>query len=307
MKRKVVKQLKKFLCRGMATLFLILPCMPVGVYADEITSSSTLTTAYSIEELLEMDDSACLAALLQEGLVLPEVYAQNLEHTATLVKKLLTDIQVHHVSPNNLPYSYTYLAELSTRIYMLVEPNSYDLLVSPGYYVMVDSTPIGSWSNNYLYYNCYAYALRRSDKAINPGYFSGESFNMDMTVQQMAEVVRKDLDTLGYYSRKTTVKPSSIESYESIICIRKSSDGEDYHFMRGNSALTTWNHKPGQSQPLRWKYTTPSYKNWTNEMSRGNVSIAPTHTYTGTICYIIYYSKSGPGPSPQSIENPIES
>ncbi len=295
MKRKVVKQLKKFLCRGMATLFLILPCMPVGVYADEITSSSTLTTAYSIEELLEMDDSACLIALLQEGLVLPEVYTENMEYTAGLVKRLLVDIQSGYATPDALPYNYTELAELSKRIYALVQsslPDASTCASTYSTYTLQQSTPIGSWSDSYMNYNCYAYAIRRTTSDINPGSLSGRSYNIEMSIETISSIICSDLNSLGYSSYRSTSKPSSIESNQYVICVRKSLD--DYHLMRGNTACTTWQHKPGHTQPLKWNYTTPGYAKWIREYYRKGVAYEGTpktdpYKYQGTIYYIVYW------------------
>ena len=65
---------------------------------------------------------------------------------------------------------------------------------------------------------------------------------------------------------------------------------------------SSWLHKPGASVPLRWNYTSPTYKSWTDEGIFSDGYYPGTHTYNSTIYYIIYWAKGGPGPDINSLD-----
>ena len=99
-------------------------------------------------------------------------------------------------------------------------------------YTLQDSTPIGSWSNNYLNYNCYAYALGITS-GVQPGHYSGEPFALTMPVSDMADVVLADPEALGYWGYTSSTKPAALlDPYFKVIAIRKAVTNEDYHFMK---------------------------------------------------------------------------
>lgn len=170
-------------------------------------------------------------------------------------------------------------------------------LYSTNSYSLVDSTVVGSWNDSYLYYNCYGYSIKKYNNLDNPGDYSGQSFSISMSVDQIAHLVQDDLDFLGYWSSKSTTRPTSLASWEQAICVRKGT--YDYHFMR--YTVAKWYHKPGNTNPLKWNYASPGYKIWTNECSFMNIAYAPTITYNSQIYYIKYWAKDGPGPQHQSV------
>lgn len=169
-------------------------------------------------------------------------------------------------------------------------------------YTLVNSTVIGSWSNTYTEYNCYGFSIGNHVYK-DPGYHSNQSFSMSLPIASMADLVIADLNALGYWALKTTTKPSSLNSYEKVVAIRKGSD--DYHFMKGDTSGNDWTHKPGGTNPLRWNYSSPGATIWTNEYSYFNISSPGTLTYNSTIYYIKYWLKNGPGPQPTKIDPAI--
>ena len=111
-----------------------------------------------------------------------------------------------------------------------------------------------------------------------------------------------DLNNLGYWGYKTTTKPTSRpDNYFRVICVRKNSNGFDYHFMKmQGSSLNSWTHKPGDSQPLKWKYSSPGAKVWTNEAINNKGTHEPDLKYDSDIYYILYKGKNDPGIKPNS-------
>ena len=66
--------------------------------------------------------------------------------------------------------------------------------------------------------------------------------------------------------------------------------------------LTNGRINPGGTLPLKWKYSSPGQKVWTNESSIKGVSYAPAVTYNSSIYYIVYKHKSPPGIQPTSMD-----
>lgn len=276
---------------------MVLALIPVNSVFAQPKSS------IDIGAMLKMTDQDVLSSMLNKGLELPSSYQEDMVYTAHVVKLILSDYKKGVGSPDNIPYNYTELVSLAQNIYRTIgiaSRDSYLMNVQATTYTLQDSTVIGSWSDSYLNYNCYSYSLGKTSNAVDPGYYSGGSFSMSLSISAMATLVQNDLGVLGYWSTKTTTKPSSLNSYEYLICIRKGS--EDYHFMRSGSTNTSlWRHKPGRTNPLKWKYSSPGYKTWTNENSRYNVCYSGSVTYNSSIYYIRYWSKNGPGPQPSRI------
>ena len=112
----------------------------------------------------------------------------------------------------------------------------------------------------------------------------------------MADDVLVDLSRQGYWGYKTTTKPAKLpDKYFRLICIRKNTSNIDYHFMKKYSSVDSWAHKPGGTQPLKWKYSSPGTKAWTNECVYKGIAYSPTIEYNSTIYYILYKSKNDPG------------
>ncbi len=151
-------------------------------------------------------------------------------------------------------------------------------------YTLVNSTVYGSWSNTFLNYNCYSYGLSNTTQWLTPGDLSGGGFSIDMSISQMADLVINDLTQMGFSAYKTTTKPTTISGSNIVLAIRKGIS--DFHVMKAIT-VNTWRHKPGNTNILTWKFTSPGYTTWTNEGSFNGVTYAPSTTYTSSIYYIV--------------------
>ncbi len=266
-----------------------------------VNEENSISSSLSVRDLESQSGAECIRTLESYGLELPEVYKNDETLAENSVKMIISDLNSGVFSSGAIPYNYTELVKLARQIYSIVQ--TYDSSYKAA--SLQDSTVIGSWNNSYLNYNCYGYALGRSDSFVNPGAFSNQSFNMGLSISEMADLVRDDLSSLGFYSSKSLTKPSSLASYvDGLICIRKGAG--DFHFMLGANSTTYWTHKPGNTNPLKWNYTLPSAKVWTNEAVFQNSYVPSTTTYTSSIYYIQYWAKSGPGPIEQSVPDEIE-
>lgn len=289
-------KLWRIVCMILVVTLALVPVHPVAAHAQ---------SADGVGAMLQMSDRDCLSALQAKGLELPAVYQHDPDYAAQVVRMILTDYQKGMANPDSVPYNYTELVALAQNVYRTIGAATNAVsgqgVQAAAAYTLKDSTVIGSWKDSYTNYNCYLYALgKTSGGKHNPGYYSGQSFSMSLSISAMANLVIDDLSTLGYWATKTSAKPTSLQSYESVMCMRKGT--ADFHFMKGSHSTTSWTHKPGLTNPLTWKYTTPNYKTWTNECSVYDVCYAGDLTYTSTIYYIRYWSKNGPGPQPNAID-----
>ena len=276
--------------------FLVMMLMPQISYAND--SKITKGTILSLEkgELLEF--------LQKEGLVLPRYY----ENHKDVAENFVTDF---------IPLILSGRVDTSVRAFNLQDSNEMlknleTILVKQGLlnrtriktfavnnYKLKDSTPIGSWSDSYSHYNCYAYSIGRT-KWRQPNGYEGSGYDCTKSVSKIADEVLKDLNKFGYWGYKTTTKPASRpDNYFRVICVRKNSKDYDYHFMKMHgSSLNSWSHKPGTSQPLKWKYSSPGAKVWTNELIDYTGTHAPVINYDSEIYYILYKGKNDPGIQP---------
>jgi len=252
---------------------------------------------------LSPEDS--LDLLLKNGLKMQPVYENNRDIAIETVYAILEGMRNSGLKVST--FNYTQAVELSNRVFKIVEiDDKYSNNPSKAsLYTLQDSYVVGSWNNSYINYNCYMYALGYTNMYVDPGYFStGNSFSPTAplpSVSNIATLIVNDLNALGYNAYKTTTKPTSLSSWEKVICVRRATT--DYHVMKG-LGVNNWYHKPGQTNPLNWKYTSPGYKNWTTEHSVNNVSYSGDSTlYKGTIYYIRYWSKTGPGPGVRSFND----
>ena len=264
------------------TLFLILSFTLFGDSYNVNAKASSQTLPVST-----MSEEECLSFIKEKGINIPKDYQDDGE----LIKKLIIDAQT--LPEGCYPYNNTELVKLAKDIRRVVNQTEG---VRASSYQLQDSTVWGSWSDSYLDYNCYGFAINRTSDFVNPGYYSNQSFSRSLSIDDMASLVIDDLDKLGYWSYSTNRKPteSSLATYERAICIRKGS--KDYHFMKLMGS--TWRHKPGNTAILSYNYSNPDIKaSWSNELSFRGVAYAPTIWYDSSVKYIIYWSKDvGPQP-----------
>ena len=290
---------KKLLSIVSILLSVVLFSSPAMVYAADLQ-------ALTKEEILSMDQSELLSFLQEEGLVLPEDYDVHItEMSEPFVYKYTPLILEGKIDSSVRRFNYEPSNQMLFRLYAVLDRLGLaeDHLTAPmDSYALQDSTPIGSWSNNYLNYNCYAYALG-STAWVQPGAYSGEPFALTMPVSDMADVVLADLEALGYWGYTSSTKPAALlDPYFKVIAIRKAVTNEDYHFMKMYGSLNAWAHKPADTQPLKWNYSSPNSKDWTNERMTASGALPPDIIYDSNIYYILYKSTNDPGIQPRSAE-----
>ncbi len=115
---------------------------------------------------------------------------------------------------------------------------------------LLGSTVYGDWDENFSKYNCYAYALGKTDKFYEIGSFYGKIASAyDRPIEKLAERTELDLESLGYecinIEKNHYVEPLSSQK---LICLRKSKT--DFHFMKYVNG--EWLHKPGGTWILRY-------------------------------------------------------
>lgn len=240
--------------------------------------------------LSSMSDGQLLFFIADKGIVIPDDL-KNTPELTQFIKSVITQVEISPGSP--LPYNYTVTRDFAEQIKEAVnnyyKVNVMDNITSS--YTLQDSVVHGSWSESFLNYNCYGYAIN-TRHFVNPGHYSGRSFSMSMSISQMADNVVSDLDVLGFWAVKTSTRPTSLASWEYAVAIRKGSI--DYHLMRFSAS--NWLHKPGNTAILRWLSSDPGGKIWTNEHSFRGVSYPSNTTYNSSIVYVRYWRKDGPGP-----------
>ena len=295
-RRKPVKIIKTILL--ITVLFFNCSMMPS--YARMNSS-----TEINADELLSLSSQEALEVLLYNGLDLPADFAAHPDLAESFVDNYLSRIIDGSLDTASPVFNYPQSNELLKNIKStLVEMGILQVSSSiPSRYSLVDSTPLGTWINDYAYYNCYAYSIGHiSQGFIVPGdiYTSGggnNPFSMTMSVDQMASLVLQDLNYMNYWGYTLSYKPATLpDQYFRIIALRKNTNNVDFHFMKMHAnSLNSWAHKPSWTQPLLWNYTSPGYKNWTNEAVYSNYTYEPTTTYNSQLVYILYKSYSDPG------------
>ncbi len=165
------------------------------------------------------------------------------------------------------------------------------------------NTTFGAWSDSFLDYNCYGYALGRKDWChigqfanieldVTKGYNCNGAYvvSLNNSIQELAEFTVKDLRSLGYPC-VSSVKNWFYEPYENqtLICVRKSKT--DFHFMKyvdGN-----WLHKPGNTWILKYNTIPNVNEDWIAEwaaINNGEIMYQSNvgYPYTGDIYFIKY-------------------
>ncbi len=175
-----------------------------------------------------------------------------------------------------------------------IEAKAETALQSENNYELQDSTfyENGEWIK---YYNCYAYAIGHYNKLNGVqlqyihigGPSTGNEVESNASISEMAMVVKADLEALSCVNVAVTQTKPTITNKQKLICLRKNSEGADYHFMTYNIEDGYWYHKPGNTAVLRYNYEPSNDRVWTNEY----YDISPresTLVYDSEIYYIAY-------------------
>ncbi len=281
-------------------LFCVSLIFAAGLFSLKTTEvfakESKQTSSFQTEQvyLSQMSDDECIAFVNANDINIPNDFANSPE-----LGKIIREIILTVENDFNCEFAYSYYVtyNFATEIKEAVvgyyqetdTPQRQTKSDTYANYVLEDSI---LWSNTgYLDYNCYAYAINRNEKTsvfgqYQLGYFSNTSVNINLSIEDMANVVKKDLETIGFGNISITTYIPSLGENERLICIRKGS--RDYHFMKYDKEENAWFHKPGTSAILKYKYTPEFALIWTNEGVNENGVVNPTTTYDSTIYFIKY-------------------
>lgn len=275
---------KNFLSILLTVTVLTLSLLPTAVFGtDKILIEKPILSELTVEEQLVF--------LRSNGVEIDQHYEN---FTINTVAKL--ELDPNYLPVVNNPELWKITDELKNVLknyygdYVVAENIS---VLSASAYTLQDSTVIGTWNDSYVNYNCYSYALYKKDAFHLPGDFSGTEFNLNDPMTTIMARVKADLKS-SELSKEcvciTTVRPTSLNENQYVICARKGT--EDIHFMRSTTG-STWRHKPSWTNPLKYKYTDPSTTVWTNEHSYENEEYAGNTYYDSEIYYAVYQSEHG--------------
>ena len=250
----------------------------------------------------ELSDTEKLEFLKTRGLIIPEIY----EDESQCIPFISMVVKAVEDNPNAIfSFNFHVLEDFACEIQSIVVdyynsfslPSTYTLSYNN---ILEDNTVHGSWTNAYKNYRCYSYVMDYT-YYVQPGQIkwiiSGNnkddySYNYAAAnIQTIAEQVIEDLNKLGYQNivSSTSMLNTTVSLHTHLICMRKDTDTTyDYHFMQlGLDGY--WYHKPGQTNPLRYKYSPSNDRVWTAEGYDGETNRYYRYdnvTYDSEIYYI---------------------
>ncbi len=170
---------------------------------------------------------------------------------------------------------------------------------SNGNYKLQQNVVHGEWTDDYEFYNCYAYAIGKTEKDYNytyqyqPGDFvkDGREYLRNVfTIDGLANLVKDDLETLGYKVNISLNQPLFINDDQELIALRNIYHW-DYHFMRYDKNDRQWYHKPGNTAILRYLHH-PSDLLWLQEFYTLKDGPETTGEYYDSDVYYITFTKN---------------
>jgi hypothetical protein len=246
--------------------------------------------------LSEMTDGECLEFVETNGIVIPQWYENEIEWVP-FIRAVISKVEEN--PGTSFGFGHTDLLDFAESIKCAVieyygEQRTTRALQSSTTNILQDNYVSGSWSNSYDGYNCYAYAIGLTER-VNPGDFSGNNSAGEINPYTLAEYIKADLEELGYTGVYISSALHTTSGHEKAICVRTGGwyDNQnwcmthDYHVMRCDHN-GSWYHKPGDTNPLRFKYT-PNYKVWVYEAFDGTYYERDDAVrYDSVIWYVMY-------------------
>ena len=243
-------------------------------------------TAVEQDSISNLSDEECVAFLENNGIEIPETYSEDmswLPFVQFVIKQVEDDPDVEFAFGYSVALNFAYEIKAAVNAYNGVcDNNTYAVQRSNS--ILQDNVVYGNWKAEYTTYNCYAYAIGYAEK-INPGVIkwidngnleADYDYNWHANVGTVAEWIEYDLESLGYTvtSRTITNPNTTVSSHTNLICVRIDLDGElyygfrDFHLMK-KGLDGNWYHKPGGTNPLRYKYTPTNGNAWVSEGYKG--------------------------------------
>lgn len=281
----------------MKKMFLILLVVAVSfAFAASGTASKETRHTEMPEKLSSLDDDELLCFLTANGVTVEKGGKTYPELARLFAQELEEDI----FATCKLNSAFANRMFVGIRNIMLADGDYTCNSVKRGFsaprYTLLYSQ-IYSWNSSTMpSYNCYAYALGRTDDFYEPGDFCGGEYNDAASIQNVATVVKEDLKALGHVCVKIrTTKPSSLGSWSKLIAVRKDTTYDfgginDFHFARYISS--TWRHKPGGTAVLTFINAPSNSNTWTNENYDGT-SHQGSVTYDSNLRFLLYKNSHG--------------
>lgn len=284
--------MRKVLCLFATFAICLGMCWP-------ISASETASTA-------SFSDEECLDFLAQHSITIPDGFYVE-EECISFVQYVLTTLEANPSA--TFVFNSKALIDFAAAIQnAYLEANNYSYLMPCD---LVGSTSnilrynqvVGSWSDSYENYNCYAYAIGHNEW-IHPGELDWVAmgnekedyiYNETANVYTIANWICDDLESKGYTvdAMTSTMPSTTVNSHKRLICVRKDQDTKDFHLMKLESD-GYWYHKPGESNPLRYTSILSSSYVWIQEayfkINGVNLYLTDTDMTYESLIYFISYS-----------------
>lgn len=253
------------------------------------------TAASETKMLSEMSENECIDFVKQYNIKIPDDYSEEI--WAPFIKEIIGIVEEN--PEYEFGFNYTATLEFANAIKAAVNDyygtsiNSNAVQSVSQYatrtssYALQHSTLVDTWMPIHNMYNCYVYSIEIPDYYyVDPGYWSMQSCDASMTIDEIADLTMDDLFALDHervYSSRT-MDTSNLCTNEKIICVRRGT--YDYHFMKLNSG--EWYHKPGTSAILKYNHTPSMELIWSDERVLSEGAVGPLRYYDSEIIYISY-------------------
>lgn len=277
--------------------------------------------------LSELSDEACLLFLEENGIEMPVLFEDDgawLMFARTIIAKVEAD--PNSIIPYNTRELFLCAEKIKNAVNRYYEASRVMMYsTSSNANILIDNIVHGNWSDTYLYFNSYAYAIdyyvayedggNSTSMWYDPGQIwwtlkgnptNAYPFSRVMNVATIADLVEDDLIELGYTvnSVSTSMPNTNVNAHTKLICVRRDDDGiplstnrtvdterwHDYHFMK-LGADGKWYHKPTMTNPLQYKYTPTTSREWVFESATGSpytYKRDESFTYESEIYFIEY-------------------
>lgn len=258
--------------------------------------------------LSSFSDAEIVEFLESEGIEIPALYSADMSWM-TFIRFVIETVEVNPAAEFTFGYvvaeEFAYAIKAAANTYYGITGKTRNTYVSTEN-ILEDNTVHGNWSDAYEDYNCLGYAVNYYDDVapgqiewiINGNPKDHYIYNWHANVEQVCDWVRDDLESKDctIVSVSKSIPTAVITDHSHLICVRIDTDGEfvygfrDFHLMK-LAANGYWYHKPGKTNPLRYKHTPSSGNDWILESYDGEeYKRSEEVTYDSDIWFIKYTS-----------------
>ena len=280
------------------------------IFAFSFVSFSLINVKGDDRLLSEMTEDECLEFIIDSGVTIPQSYVNS-----PVLKQFAKNTITYVENNPDAKFTYNFIDSLKLAEAIKDVVNDYydnlniirgsrgEITVSALENSMIWNN--GSWSfyyGNYKdkwdNYNCYAYAINRSEYpaqyTISDQYQVGDFSNSGSfvagvtTVYDLASIVEDDLESLGMTNISIdNALPPDIGPNQRLIALRVGYS--DYHFMKYDPITDAWYHKPGQTAVLKYIREMTNSWIWTSEAFNGaRLTNNDSLYYDSPILFITY-------------------